>query len=522
MSWRVPLAFLIAFLVIGATMTVLSFQRSPTDTVEVQLGIVHSDSPAFRAIDQASAQAYERRQFSGELKQRLAKPHRTIELSEFFVDSCEVSQLEWEQYAEWATAQPGMAQAVANDWLTSKSTGHRIAGRMTSPASGINYTGASAYCTAAGGRLPFAEEFEAMSSGQEARLYPWGDEFHSDAWPYNSAERNAAQACEAHPTTSTPSGIHDLGSNAMEWGQGPMFSQSTEFKPSIHGAPAARQSARELYALNAAWLLAKPEIRSNHLGFRCVYGLRPTLLPWKKRRQSVVLIEKGEYKIGLPEAVRLPLFIANMPAIRGISIERLLQDDAETRTQLKVDRCEVTREKFGDFLSDPLVRAGMFNNETQPIGVNFEPLRWDDQLENPSLPVFGVNWWAADAYARWAGGRLPSVEEWRQLATGTNGYIYPWGMQYEAGAAQNGDQASVSLAVCASGIKDVTPQGIADLGGNLSEWTRSLAAQNSLLAMWVQGGNWLLPGEETAKSMFGRTVPMNHQSKTIGFRVVYN
>ena len=504
-------------------MTVLSFQRKPSDTITVELGITPAETPAHRAIEQASAQAFDRNQFSPELKQRLDKPSQTMTLSEFFADSCEVSQLEWEQYVEWSTAQPGIDASVQNDWLTSSSTGHRIAGRLSSPASGINYAGASTYCAEAGGRLPFAEEFEAMASGIEDRLYPWGDEFHEVAWPFNSVERNAAQDCEAHPSTSTPEGIHALGSNVMEWGQGRMFSQSPTFKASIHGTPAARRSARELYALNSAWLLvSEPDIRSNHLGFRCVYGQRPAKPVWKQGKHEVVHVPEGSYKIGLPAEVRLPMFLANMPDIRGISAKRLLHHHSDSPTELQVDRCEVTRASYQEFMNDPLVKAGMFNNENQPLDVEFRPLRWEAQLENTSLPVSGVNWWAADAYARWAGGQLPSVEEWRLLAAGTEGLTYPWGLGYESGVAQNGDHADVSLSACGIGPKDTTKQGVKDLAGNLSEWTRSLAAQNSQLAMWVQGGNWLLPGPETAKSLFGRPVPMTHQSNSIGFRVVYH
>lgn len=522
MNWKLPFACLVVILLIGTAMTVLSFQQQPTNTIAVELGIAPSETESLKAIDIASQKAYERRQFTGELKQRLAKPHRSVELSAFYADSCEVSQREWEEFVDWTTSQPGFDNTTPQDWLESKSTGHRIAGRLSSPASGIDFKGATAYCVAANGRLPFAEEFEAMASGKAGRLYPWGDEFHATAWPYNSSERNASQSCNSHPTTSTPEGIHDLASNAMEWGQAPMYSQSPTFKPSIHGAPAARSSSRELYALNSAWLLSDPELKSNHLGFRCVYGERPIVLPWKRRIQDVVLVSGGEYKIGLPSEARLPLFLATMPPLRDVNLNSLLRNQGDLATEISVDRCEVTRASFKSFLEDPLVKVGMFSNESQPADIDFTPLMWHSQLEDETLPVFGVNWWAADAYARWVGGRLPTVEEWRQISAGDKGLVYPWGMTYARDAAHNGDNITGALSLCASANADETASGIADLGGNLSEWTRSLAAQNSGLAMWVQGGNWLLPGYETAKSLFGRPVPLNHRSKSIGFRVVYD
>ena len=522
MRWRIPLGVLIALLVVGATTTLLNVNRAALDTRTVALGVLQATSPKAKRLDVATAIAYERNQFSNELKQRLNKPRRRVELKGFFADTCEVSQLQWEQFVEWSTRQPGINASADNDWLRSKSTGHRIAGRLTSPASGVNYEGANAYCTAAGGRLPFAEEFEAMASGPAATLYPWGDEFQASPWPFNSAERNSSQACGSHPAADSPTGMHDLVNNAMEWGQGPIVRQTLQFQASIHGAPAARRAHRELYALNAAWLLADPSLKSHHVGFRCVYDKHPLVLPWLRRIQDVAQIPAATYAVGLPDESNLPIFLANMPAVRGIKLRDIIEDAESDRTELTVDRCEVRRSAYAKFLGDPLVQLGMFSNENQPADVEFRPLDWVAQLEDDSLPVYGVNWWAADAFARWSGGRLPTVEEWRQIAAGSAGLIYPWGMAYDAEAAHTGDDTSSKLDVCGSSVRDETMAGIHDLGGNLSEWTRSLSAQNARLAMWVQGGNWLLPGTETAKSLFGRPVPLAHASKSIGFRVVYD
>ncbi|MYD44712.1 MAG: formylglycine-generating enzyme family protein [Gammaproteobacteria bacterium] len=521
MRWQLALAVLVVLLIIGASTTLINVNRAETEVLTVNLGIETAKSPAAGRLDAAAISAYERNQFSNELRHRLQKPRRSIELSGFVVDECEVTQLQWEQFVEWTSGQPGFESAEENAWLQSRSSGHRVAGRLTSPASGVNFKGASAYCSAAGGRLPFAEEFEAMASGWNQSLYPWGNEYRGDAWPFNSVLRNAAQSCGAHPSTSTPSGIHDLASNVMEWGQGAMYADDDAFQASIHGAPAARRSNRELYALNSAWLLTSPSLKSHYVGFRCVYAKHPLILPWRRRVQQVVNVPAGSYDVGLPEEARMPLFLANMPPLQGVKLRELIKDEGPTN-ELAVDRCEVSRAAFQKFLNDPLVRLGLFNNENQPQAVEFTPLYWSEQLEDNNLPVYGINWWAADAYARWAGGRLPSVEEWRQLAAGVQGYTYPWGMTYEEKSARNGDDAQAKLGKCGQTTADHTVAGVNDLAGNLSEWTRSLSSQNSNLAMWVQGGNWLLPGVDTAKSMFGRAVPLMHRSKSIGFRVVYD
>lgn len=101
------------------------------------------------------------------------------------------------------------------------------------------------------------------------------------------------------------------------------------------------------------------------------------------------------------------------------------------------------------------------------------PGEWDEQRQWPSRPVVRVSWHEAVAYAKWVGGtRLATEQEWEHAARGSDGREYAWGSEPEP----NEDHANFGMAVgrpTAVGLfaNGNTPEGVADMAGNVWEWT---------------------------------------------------
>ncbi|MEJ8651552.1 ergothioneine biosynthesis protein EgtB [Streptomyces sp. MS1.AVA.3] len=95
----------------------------------------------------------------------------------------------------------------------------------------------------------------------------------------------------------------------------------------------------------------------------------------------------------------------------------------------------------------------------------------------PDEPVLHVSWYEADAYARWAGRRLPSEAEWEKAArhdpaTG-RARRFPWGDEDPTPAHANLGQRHLRPAAIGSYPDGESPLGVRQLIGDVWEWTAS-------------------------------------------------
>ncbi len=122
-----------------------------------------------------------------------------------------------------------------------------------------------------------------------------------------------------------------------------------------------------------------------------------------------------------------------------------------------IDRYEVTNAEYMAFVRATGHRPPMFAD--------------DPEFNRPDQPVTGVSWDDAEAYCRWRGKRLPTEREWEKAARGEDGRLYPWGDTFGAELAYLEGELPATVG---SHRGDVSPYGVYDMAGNVSEWVADM------------------------------------------------
>jgi formylglycine-generating enzyme required for sulfatase activity len=210
----------------------------------------------------------------------------------------------------------------------------------------------------------------------------------------------------------------------------------------------------------------------------------------------MVWLPGGTLLMGTPEAA-----IPDLMRTYAVSRRELFAAEAPqhvvTLAPFWIDRFPVTNAQFSAFIDDqPQWAPGRI----APALHNGAYLQhWEGSGVPPALadhPVVFVSWYAALAYARWAGKRLPTEAEWEYAARGGQAEAaFPWG-DAPADPSRANYGASGIGATTPVGAYPPNPYGIYDLAGNV--WEFCLDAWQADFSAHSSGANPIGGGEALA------------------------
>jgi iron(II)-dependent oxidoreductase len=133
-----------------------------------------------------------------------------------------------------------------------------------------------------------------------------------------------------------------------------------------------------------------------------------------------------------------------------------------------IDKYEVTNAQYA-----LCVQAGECD---VPSCGNYEDPQYADH------PVVCVNWYDAQSYTEWVGGRLPTEAEWEKAARGgLEGQLYPWGNEVPICTldAENGAKFRGCIGETVE-VGSFAPNGygLFDMAGNVWEWVSDWYDEN--------------------------------------------
>ncbi len=153
----------------------------------------------------------------------------------------------------------------------------------------------------------------------------------------------------------------------------------------------------------------------------------------------------------------------------------------------------------------------------------------DGQTTRADMPAVHLDFAEAQAYCRWAGGRLPTGDEWQTAgftelrdappAPWTKGRTYPWTTGDSPQGANTSDPDPWPRAAPAGATRQGV-NGLYDMGANVWEWTTDSTDASSRERRTV-GGSWWY-GSFNMKADVRAFKPADFYAVYIGFRCVYD
>jgi eukaryotic-like serine/threonine-protein kinase len=204
-------------------------------------------------------------------------------------------------------------------------------------------------------------------------------------------------------------------------------------------------------------------------------------------------------------------------------------DEQVDEPAYSIDQTEVTRGAFAVFESMQEL-TGMRSAGADYL-MSHQPGKLD-AADQRFLPSSGFSHATARSYCRFMGKDLPSSDQWQKAFRGgvvVDGKLNelpkrltPWSRARSNRPANSAFSRVTSSAVAPVGTypEDVSPYGVLDLAGNVSEWSLAPSSKSSNFYR-THGGGWTLPPEEKHEQITTTNVrPVEAIDYGIGVRCV--
>jgi eukaryotic-like serine/threonine-protein kinase len=243
---------------------------------------------------------------------------------------------------------------------------------------------------------------------------------------------------------------------------------------------------------------------------------------------SPMLAVAGEYLVHLTHPAAEPMdLLLDVSLGTSLEVRRTLNTDStrrgmslvdagpsptgRTTPAFFIDRREVTNAEFQRFVAGGGYRDQRLWPDSMIIGgrtlaraAAIEKLVDRTGLPSPRFwsgarfaegkgdhPVVGVSWYEAAAFARWAGKRLPTQDEWWRAALGAGEQPFPWGRD-GATVDSRANFGLVGTTPVGAYPAGVSAYGCYDMAGNVREWLADTAPSDGRRHI-VTGGSWQDP-----------------------------